>query len=75
LRRSEALTVPVRTDCREAQDIVPVGRDQLFVDAPGGWQHINLTGDYLWDADIGIAPDGFRALRRTATSLHPAVAA
>ena len=43
--------------------------------APVGWQHINLTGDYLWDADIGLAPDGFRALRTTATSLRPAVAA
>ena len=43
--------------------------------APIGWQHINLTGDYLWDADIGLAPDGFRALRTTAPSLRPAVAA
>ena len=43
--------------------------------APVGWQHINLTGDYLWDVDIGLAPDGFRALRTTATSLRPAVAA
>jgi TnpA family transposase len=31
-----------------------------------GWQHINLTGDYLWDADIGLAPDGFRQLRFSA---------
>ncbi len=31
--------------------------------APLGWQHINLTGDYLWDADANIGPDGFRALR------------
>ena len=43
--------------------------------APVGWQHINLTGDYLWDADIRLAPDGFRALRTKATSLRPAVAA
>ena len=43
--------------------------------APIGWQHINLTGDYLWDVDVGLAPDGFRALRTTATSLRPAVAA
>jgi hypothetical protein len=43
--------------------------------APVGLQHINLTGDYLWDADIGLAPDGFRALRTTATSLRAAVAA
>ena len=24
--------------------------------APIGWQHINLTGDYLWDVDVGLAP-------------------
>jgi hypothetical protein len=34
--------------------------------APVGWQHINLTGDYLWDSDIGLAPDGFRPLRLAA---------
>jgi hypothetical protein len=32
--------------------------------APVGWQHINLTGDYLWDADASIGP-GFRPLRTT----------
>jgi len=31
-----------------------------------GWQHINLTGDYLWDADSHLAPDGFRQLRFSA---------
>lgn len=31
--------------------------------APVGWQHITLTGDYLWDADARVTPDGFRALR------------
>jgi TnpA family transposase len=31
--------------------------------APVGWQHINLTGDYLWDADGSLGPDGFRRLR------------
>jgi TnpA family transposase len=35
--------------------------------APVGWQHINLTGDYLWDADAGIGPDGLRPLRTTFT--------
>ena len=35
--------------------------------APSGWQHINPTGDYLWDADGGFGPDGFKLLRnRTA---------
>jgi hypothetical protein len=31
--------------------------------APLGWQHINLTGDYLWEADSLPAADGFRQLR------------
>jgi hypothetical protein len=31
--------------------------------APLGWQHINFTGDYLWDADASLGPDGFRPLR------------
>jgi hypothetical protein len=43
--------------------------------APVGWQHINLTGDYLRDADAGLGPDGFRLLRLAAIDLHPAVAA
>ena len=34
--------------------------------APSGWQHINLTGDYLWGADSGFGPDGFRPLRNMA---------
>jgi TnpA family transposase len=41
--------------------------------APVGWQHINLTGDYLWDAETGLAPDGFRTLRaRAAITAHAA---
>lgn len=31
--------------------------------APLGWQHINLTGDYLWGTDASLRPDGFRPLR------------
>lgn len=31
--------------------------------APLGWQHINLTGDYLWGAGNTFGPDGFRPLR------------
>jgi TnpA family transposase len=27
--------------------------------APLGWQHINLTGDYLWDVETAIGPTGF----------------
>ncbi len=34
--------------------------------APLRWQHINLTGDYLWGADEDVGPDGFRLLRNMA---------
>ena len=30
--------------------------------APLGWEHISLTGDYLW-ADMKLPLDGFRPLR------------
>jgi hypothetical protein len=43
-----------------AQSFVAGSRDPAELDlahlAAVGWQHINLTGDYLWDADIGLAP-------------------
>ena len=43
--------------------------DALLVHlAPLGWQHINLTGDYLWGADTNLGPDGFRPLRRCAVA-------
>ena len=64
---------------RRALDVLRRGEtiaDALLAHlAPVGWQHINLTGDYLWDADAGLGPDGFRLLRSAAIDLHPAVAA
>ena len=46
---------------RQQSEVVP---EALLVHlAPVGWQHINLTGDYLWDADADVAQDGFRRLR------------
>jgi TnpA family transposase len=48
---------------RQQGEFVP---DKLLAHlAPVGWQHINLTGDYLWDADASVGPDGFRPLRTT----------
>ena len=32
--------------------------------APLGWNHINLTGDYVWNANKRVAKGGFRSLRR-----------
>jgi len=42
---------------------------------PVGWQHLNLTGDYLWGADASLGPDGFRPLRGTAASQPTVIAA
>ena len=36
--------------------------------APLGWQHINLTGDYVWASEPQLGPDGFRPLRQPITS-------
>jgi TnpA family transposase len=54
-------------------DVIP---DALLAHlAPLGWQHINLTGDFLWGADVAIEPDGFRPLRSTSARLPTAIAA
>ena len=54
-------------------DVIP---DPLLAHlAPLGWQHINLTGDFLWGANAGIEPDGFRLLRGTGPRLPTAIAA
>jgi TnpA family transposase len=48
-------------DLRRRREVVP---DALLAHiTPLGWQHINLTGDYLWDVDTAIGPTGFRPLR------------
>ena len=31
--------------------------------SPLGWEHINLTGDYTWAAEIDAGADEFRPLR------------
>lgn len=51
---------------RRSGEVIP---DALLAHlAPLGWQHINLTGDYLWGADGGLGPDGFRPLRGASAS-------
>ena len=45
-------------ELRRSGEIVP---DPLLAHlAPVGWQHINLTGDYLWDSDSNLGPGSFR---------------
>ncbi len=58
---------------RRGGEVVP---DALLAHvAPLGWQHVNLTGDYLWGADDGVGPDGLRPLRGTTAKPKQALAA
>jgi hypothetical protein len=43
--------------------------------APLGWQHVNLTGDYLWSAETSLGADAFRPLRDARTTRGIAAAA
>ena len=64
---------PALDAARRRGDLIP---DALLAHlAPLGWQHINLTGDYLWDASTNLGPDGFRPLRGTTAKLLAAMAA
>ncbi len=42
--------------------------------SPLGWEHVNLTGDYIWDAETSITEntDGLRPLRATPAELYQA---
>ncbi len=57
------------------------GRGEVISDAllahvaPLGWQHVNLTGDYLWGAAGGVGLDGMRPLRNRTTGPRQATAA
>ncbi len=57
------------------------GRGEVIPDAllahvaPLGWQHVNLSGDYLWSADDGVGPDGLRPLRGATTAPKQVLAA
>ena len=47
---------------RAAEDVP----DQLLAHlSPLGWEHVNLTGDYIWSAERPVTEsrDGFRPLR------------
>jgi hypothetical protein len=35
-----------------------------------GWDHINLTGDYVWSDSIERDPDGFLPLRLNAAPAY-----
>ena len=37
--------------------------------SPLGWDHINLTGDYVWSESAAYDADGLRPLNRAAEQL------
>ena len=41
-----------------------IDTDHLQYLSPLGWEHINLTGDYLWKSNARIGNGKFRPLRR-----------
>jgi hypothetical protein len=42
--------------------------------SPLGWEHVNLTGDYIWGAESSITEntDGLRPLRAIPAELYQA---
>jgi TnpA family transposase len=50
----------------------PTIRDDLLTHlSPLGWEHINLTGDYVWDPDGGTKKGQFRPLRTNPPRVTP----
>ena len=43
-----------------------IGADDLAALSPLGWEHVNITGDYVWEDQTKLDPDGFRQLVRQA---------
>jgi TnpA family transposase len=39
-----------------------IGTDDLATLSPLGWEHVNITGDYVWEDQPRLDPDGFRPL-------------
>ena len=50
------------------QGIAPEPTDLAHL-SPLGWEHINLTGDYHWEAEQTISPNQFRPLRNRSTDI------
>ena len=40
----------------------PIGADDLAGLSPLGWEHVNITGDYVWEEQPRLDHDGFRPL-------------
>jgi hypothetical protein len=42
--------------------------------SPLGWEHVGLTGDYLWHSDKRVAKGGFRTLRASRNQARQSLA-
>ena len=54
---------PVGPEGKLLRPIVVVVIPQL---SPLGWDHINLTGDYVWSDSLSLDAEGFMPLRQVA---------
>ncbi len=48
---------------REREREQPISDDMLAHLSPLGWEHINLTGDYVWRSSAKVGPGKYRPLR------------
>ena len=69
-RRAAAIAAPDSTPRKAVgQDSKNLFRRSPSTVAPLGWEHVNLTGDYVWVADQSAVPtnDELRPLRTPPT--------
>jgi hypothetical protein len=62
------LPTDLTVDHLRKQGIEPGPNDLVHL-SPLGWEHINLTGDYHWEAEQTMGPDQFRPLRTRSTDI------
>ena len=51
------------SDHRLADSATLMVRAHRVLETPLGWEHLSLTGDYVWDTDDQPAPGELRPLR------------
>ena len=67
-------SISAAVNCARAATSALRGHGKLVDDtllqylSPLGWEHINLTGDYLWRSSAKIGAGKFRALRPLAVA-------
>ncbi|MDP9707470.1 UNVERIFIED_ORG: hypothetical protein J2W64_004693 [Rahnella aquatilis] len=49
---------------------IPLNEQLISHLSPLGWEHINLSGDYLWRTNLKLGQGKYRALRSVKSSLY-----